>query len=308
MNTKRLSEHLEKILTFKSVADLKSIQKASYRLGVSQPAVTRTIKVLEDVLECRLTERESRGIKLTAEGMHLYEYAKILFRTLEDFAHMDASAASQPSTLRIATYDNIVCQNISRIIEKLILSFPHVSIATESSNLKILGDLSAGKYDCAFIAEPRVLPGIKYKKIFTERYGIFLTPELYKKSGFRRSQVTTEEIENFCFITMPDAIAGADKKIDRLLWESGLKSSLAIDSYEVALQLTLESVGIGILPLSTAWRELKQKKLIELNLKGRVQSSWGQHNLTLCWNSKNEYPGIKLIENELSDLFDMMIK
>lgn len=78
MNRKRLAEHLEKLNAFKTVADLKSIRKASSRLGLIQPAVTRTIKVLENVLECHLIERESRGIRLTTEGYRLYEYARAI--------------------------------------------------------------------------------------------------------------------------------------------------------------------------------------------------------------------------------------
>jgi DNA-binding transcriptional LysR family regulator len=71
MNKKRLPEHLEKLNTFKVV--------------VAQPAVSRTIKVLEDVLECRLIERESHGIRLTTDGTRLYECAKVIEKTLESF-------------------------------------------------------------------------------------------------------------------------------------------------------------------------------------------------------------------------------
>ena len=82
---------------------------------------------------------------------------------------------------------------------------PQISFFSGGPNSKVLNDLQAGKIDCALIAEPRSLPGILYRKVFQERYGIFVSPKLIKNQN-----LTAEEIKNFKVIAMPDAIAGAD--------------------------------------------------------------------------------------------------
>ncbi|WP_413944782.1 LysR family transcriptional regulator [Bdellovibrio sp. HCB-162] len=304
MNKKRLAEHLEKLSTFKVVADLKSVHKASSQLGLTQPAVSRTIKVLEDVLECQLMERESRGIRLTPEGQRLYGYAKIIAKTLENFDATGDNTQTESGPLRVATYDNIACRIISGLGKKLISELPHLSISVGGPNSRVLGDLVGGKFDCAFIAQPRVVSGLEYKKLFTERYGLFVSSDFYKKNKLNgKKNLRIDDLKSFQVIAMPDAIAGTNKNIDRLLWEIGLKNPLSVDSYEVAMRLTEEGLGIGIMPLSTAWRSLRENRLRELHLKDVPKSSLGLHHLTLCWNPKQMHPGITVFEKILTDFF-----
>jgi hypothetical protein len=57
------------------------------------------------------------------------------------------------------------------------------------------------------------------------------------------------------------------------------------------------------MPLSTAWRDLGSKRLRELHLKDVPRTSFGRHDLTLCWNPKQQHPGIKKFEKTLTDFF-----
>ncbi|MRJ06513.1 MAG: LysR family transcriptional regulator [Epsilonproteobacteria bacterium] len=70
-----LIKHLEKIYTFLMVSRLKSFSQASKRMGISQPAVTQQIKVLENFLNVKLFERRKKGITLTKDGKRFYEIA-----------------------------------------------------------------------------------------------------------------------------------------------------------------------------------------------------------------------------------------
>ncbi len=56
------------LLTFVEVARQKSVVKAAELLHVTQPAVTKTIRELEEVLGVAVFEREGRGIKITRYG------------------------------------------------------------------------------------------------------------------------------------------------------------------------------------------------------------------------------------------------
>ena len=58
------------------VAECESFSKAAEKLYISQPAITQTIKKLEENLKGRLFFRNPKGVKLTDEGMHLYQYIK----------------------------------------------------------------------------------------------------------------------------------------------------------------------------------------------------------------------------------------
>lgn len=64
-----------KVETFLTVVREKSFSKASKKLGISQPAVTQQIKLLEEYLDIQIVDRKKNGIKLTTAGEELYKVA-----------------------------------------------------------------------------------------------------------------------------------------------------------------------------------------------------------------------------------------
>lgn len=77
-------ENLSRYKIFLSVAECKSISKAAAQLYISQPAVSITIKKLEDYLHTTLFIRKSKGVELTENGRKLYENAKRALNRLID--------------------------------------------------------------------------------------------------------------------------------------------------------------------------------------------------------------------------------
>jgi DNA-binding transcriptional LysR family regulator len=225
---------------------------------------------------------------------------------IEDFDATTEIKSSSQRPFRIATYDNIACGFLSGLRPTLISMFPYLSISVGGPNSRILGDLVGGKFNCALIAQPRILPGLEYRKVFTERYGIFMSRKSYLRNSLhRKSALRLDDLKEFKLIAMPDAIAGANKSVDRLLWEFGLESVISIDSYEVAIRLVLDGHGIGIMPYSSASRAVRNQSLTELSLK-EIPSAIGPHDLTLCWNTIDVHPKIsdfeKIIVDEYSEI------
>lgn len=71
--------NMELYRTFYFVAKSSSISKASEQLFITQPAVSRSIKQLEEALGCQLFIRTSKGVKLTQEGEILSNYVEQAF-------------------------------------------------------------------------------------------------------------------------------------------------------------------------------------------------------------------------------------
>lgn len=67
---------------FHQVVESGSISKAAQALFVSQPAVTKSIKSLEESLGITLFHRKAQGVVLTQEGKMLYEHVQLAFRQL----------------------------------------------------------------------------------------------------------------------------------------------------------------------------------------------------------------------------------
>lgn len=66
---------IKQIQYFIACAERGSFSSAAEALFTTQPNVSKAIKGLEEALEIRLFERHPRGIRLTAEGERIYQYA-----------------------------------------------------------------------------------------------------------------------------------------------------------------------------------------------------------------------------------------
>lgn len=71
------------IETFVTVAETRSVSRASARLRVAQPALSRQIRSLEDELGTALFERTPRGMSLLPQGEIFLEHAKRILADIE---------------------------------------------------------------------------------------------------------------------------------------------------------------------------------------------------------------------------------
>jgi len=80
-----LTKYLDKIYTFLIINKELSFSKASKVLGISQPAVTQQIRILEKFLNVNLFERKKNGVVLTKEGRNFLKIAQEFENFLEEF-------------------------------------------------------------------------------------------------------------------------------------------------------------------------------------------------------------------------------
>lgn len=80
--------HLDELRAFCAAADLGSIGRAAKRLHLTQPAISRRVKSLEQLVGAPLLERSPRGVSITPAGERLYAQAQ---RLLTDAAQLTAT-------------------------------------------------------------------------------------------------------------------------------------------------------------------------------------------------------------------------
>ena len=88
---------------FVIVAEEENITKASERLNISQPALTKQIKNLENQLSVKLFERKNKGVELTAYGKELYEKLKNL---VEELSKID-NQVGKVKCINIGTHNHL---------------------------------------------------------------------------------------------------------------------------------------------------------------------------------------------------------
>ena len=78
-----MEQNLSLYRVFYTVANTGNISKAAEQLFISQPAISKSIRKLEQSLDVTLFSRNSRGVQLTEEGEILYTYVQKAFFSLQ---------------------------------------------------------------------------------------------------------------------------------------------------------------------------------------------------------------------------------
>lgn len=148
--------NLEYYRTFYYVASYSSISKAADSLCLSQPAVSRSIKKLEEKLGCQLFQRVSSGVVLTSEGEILRKHVAQAFSAFQqgeqEVGHL---AAYKMGTIKIGTTETPLYQCLIPILVEFQKRYPQIRMDITGCITAELGDnLKNGAIDVAFAVSP----------------------------------------------------------------------------------------------------------------------------------------------------------
>lgn len=132
-----------------AVASHGSLRQAAEALGVSQPALTKSLREAEKLVGVRLFERHARGVQATAYGAALSEAARKILQTLqqveEEFGRIDSQLGR---TAVIGALPTAAAGVIPEVIRQLKASDPHLEIRVIEGRLDELSPaLALGNVD-----------------------------------------------------------------------------------------------------------------------------------------------------------------
>jgi DNA-binding transcriptional LysR family regulator len=93
---------LNELRAFCVAADLGTLGRASVRLHVSQPSLSKRLAALEAKVGARLLERSPRGVKLTPAGRRLYQHARPLLEAADEVGEVMAGIRHTSAVVRLA--------------------------------------------------------------------------------------------------------------------------------------------------------------------------------------------------------------
>lgn len=150
---------LDQYRIFESVARNKGFCRAAEELYITQPAVSRTIRLLEAELNTRLFIRNSRGVELTVSGKELYTYveqALALIKSAEN--HIGEVGMLESGTLRIGAGDTICRHYLLTHLRRFHELYPNISLKVTNRTSKETAELvRQGRVDIGFVSMPTEL-------------------------------------------------------------------------------------------------------------------------------------------------------
>jgi DNA-binding transcriptional LysR family regulator len=130
---------LKDLHTLQTVAAVGSMAKASGRLALSQPAISKAISDMEQTLGAPLFDRSSSGVELTDCGRMLVERARVIFDEVRqgvlDIEHMSDPTRGEVRIGTIEPFTGVV----SEIISQLVRRYPRISYHVTVSDADSLG-------------------------------------------------------------------------------------------------------------------------------------------------------------------------
>ena len=238
---------------FFEVASTGSFTLAAQNLNVAQPAVSMTIRKLEDNLNLKLFHREDRKVSLTDEGQALARHAERVLLALEDTElAMQEYRSLENGEVRVGIPNMMGSYFFPPVLMAFRLRHPNLKLSvTEGGTAQLQHMLLSSQLDLAVVMSESVTKELEGQHILTEQMMVTVA----KDHEFARYKEVTPKQFFAEELVMFKGEFFLRKAIDRLAKEVGCQPEIAIETNLIPLIKSVIQHGFGIsalLPMAIA--------------------------------------------------------
>ncbi len=236
----------DKLRIFHAVADVGSLTHAGDQLHLSQSAVSRQIRALEDSLNATLFHRHARGLILTEQGELLFDATRAMMKRLDTAtARIRDSEEEVFGELRVTTTIGFGTLWLAPRLPQLYEKFPDLKIDLMLEE-RVL-DLPMREADVAIrMKEPSQADLIR-KRLMSVHMRLYASPKYLAERGTPETLSDLNEHRLICQ-NPRSAQVGAGATLVQEIMSYDIPPLLTINNYFGVLQGTLNNLGIGVLP------------------------------------------------------------
>ena len=236
----------DKLRVFHAVADKGSLTHAGEVLHLSQSAVSRQIRALEESMSVTLFHRHARGLILTEQGELLFDATSQMNRRLEAAAARIRDSEDEVfGELRVTTTTGFGTLWLAPRLAKLYAKFPALKIDLMLEE-RVL-DLPMREADVAIRMKEPTQADLIRKRLMNIHMRLYATKEYLAEHGTPKNM---DEFTHHRLISQhagtPQVAAGA--LLVGELMSHDIPSTLTVNNYFGVLQGVLNHLGIGVLP------------------------------------------------------------
>lgn len=171
---------LRHIEAFVEITRQQSLKRAAERLNLTQPAISRTLAELEEVLGSRLLTRGRGGVSLTAQGEALFDFAQAGLGSLER-GLQSASARQRQSIprLHVGALPSVSARLLPGVVALLDESSPHFQLTiADGSHEHLTDQLRAGTLDLVLgrLGAPDTMRGLSFAQLYLDDVAFVVRP------------------------------------------------------------------------------------------------------------------------------------
>ena len=257
---------LELYRVFYAVAKHKHMTKASEELHISQPAISQSIKKLEDQLGGTLFLRSNKGMGLTEEGKMFYEYVKGALELINNAENEFTSFKDlSKGEIKIGCSTTLTKLVLMNALKDFHLDYPNINInITNDLTSNLINDLKLGKLDFVIFNESNIKEtNLNLEKIKELKQVFIYNPEFYDDNVNN-----FEDLNKFPLILQKEE-SNSRKLLDYVALQNNVKliPKMEVVSQELITEFTNIGLGIGFAIIDLAKRNYKNIKELNINKK-----------------------------------------
>jgi DNA-binding transcriptional LysR family regulator len=273
---------IRRIRHFLAIHEAGNFTKAAERLLLSQPALSASIRGLEEDLGVQLLERGRRGITLTREGMKFLEHAQAIQEEYET-ARKALRAPANAEALRIGAFQAFTIARLATMLKSFCADHPDIFISRllEGTTADVSRMLAQGRVDVILTARMPEDDPAQSLVLFEETY-VLVVPQGHRLAQRRSVHVADLQGERFIYRTHCESTIPARRVFVERNTEVQIVCRTGQDDW--AIRLVQAGMGVTIMPQYCEFPGIVHVPFVDLGI-----------NRTIClrWRRDGETPALR---------------
>lgn len=252
---------------FLAIVEERTFTRAAERVSRTQPAVSQSIKKLEDEIGAPLFARDIHEVTLTEAGRVLAGYARRMVQ-LRDEAMRQVSElkAMKAGTLTLAAHESAAVYLLPTPLRAYLQQYPDIKVGIHRSRLsEIPRQVMDREVDLGFVKDEPAFHELQFVEVHTDEMMLVASP---KHALASRTDASVTDLKDEPFVLHHGCSATADM-ILRLFDQHSTRCRIVAElwSFENVKSFVQEGVGVAIVPGVTVKQELRDGTLVRVPLK-----------------------------------------
>jgi DNA-binding transcriptional LysR family regulator len=252
---------------FLAVVDEGTFTRAAERVSRTQPAVSQSIKKLEDVVGAPLFARDLNDVALTEHGRLLVDYARRIVGLRDDALKQMAELRSlRTGTLTVAAHETAAVYLLPAALNTYLQRFPDIRIEVQTSPLaQIPRKVMDREVDIGFVKDDVAFHELRAVEVHRDEL-VCIAPPLHPLAG--RGAVSVRDLGDQRFVMHHRCTTTRDAVL-RLFDHHAVRCRIGAElwSFESIKGFVREGIGLAFVPGITVRRELNDGALARIPVR-----------------------------------------
>lgn len=239
---------LRQLRVFQAVAEGRNFSRAGDQVGLTQPAVSRSIVELEAQLGLKLLDRTTREVVLTEAGQSLaLRLDRVLDELDQTLAEVHGMAGARRGKVRVASSPTLSANLMPACIAECARRDPDIELVLlDRIQQDVLDSVRAGEVDFGVVVEPTAADDLHCEAILDDPFCLVMPPShrLAGKTSVRWSMLESEPL------VLLDHASGSRRLIDEALTLHGVHCEVRqqVGHPTTGFRMVEQGIGISVMP------------------------------------------------------------